>query len=204
MALQLRTYIFLDSLQPQLASYTAATTRGYLPIPGEASLWLEVAPGMIINRITDIAQKSSEVRPGVQVVERAFGVLEVHAEQQDVVQEAGRQILSYVGMKEEDRLTPKIISSEIITGIDPYQCMLINRSRKGSLLIPGQSLFILEVHPSVYAVHAANEAEKAASINLIDVRPIGAFGRLYLGGSESEIAAAAQAAKCIGCGARRP
>ena len=148
MALQLRTYIFLDSFQPQLASYTAATSRGYLPVPGEASLWLEVAPGMIINRVTDIAQKSTSVKPGVQVVERAFGVLEVHAEAQDEVLEAGSQILAYTGLKEEDRLAPRVVSSEIITDIDPYQCMLINRMRKGNLLLPGQTLFILEVHPA--------------------------------------------------------
>ena len=195
MALQLRTYIFLDSLQPQLASYTAATSRGYLPIPGEASLWLEIAPGMIINRITDIAQKNTSVKPGVQVVERAFGVLEVHAAAQDEVLEAGRQVLAHTGLNEKDRLRPRIVSSEIITAIDPYQCMLINRSRKGNLLLPGQSLYILEVHPAAYAVYAANEAEKTAPIFLIDIQAIGAFGRLYLGGTESAINEAFKAAE---------
>ncbi len=193
--MQLRTYIFLDSYQPQLASYTAATIGGYLTIPGEASIWIEVAPGMAINRVTDIAQKSSEVRPGVIVVERAFGVLEVHALAQDIVLEAGRQILQYLNYKEQDRLTPKIFSSEIITDMDPYQCMLINRGRKGNLLLPGQALYILEVHPAAYAVYAANEAEKASPIFLIDIEPIGAFGRLYLSGSESAIHEAAKAAE---------
>ena len=190
---QLRTYIFLDSFQPQLASYTAATAGGYLPIPGEASLWIEIAPGMAINRITDIAQKNTNVKPGVQVVERAFGVLEVHASEQDEVLAAGDQILQFLNLSENDRIKPKIISSEVITGIDPYQCMIINRSRKGSLLIPGQALYILEVHPSVYVVHAANEAEKASPVSLIDIRPIGAFGRLYLGGTESAINEAVRA-----------
>lgn len=194
MNVQLRTYVFLDEYQPQLASYTAATVGGYLPIPREASLWVEVAPGMAINRITDIAQKSTDVKPALQVVERAFGVLEVHGAKQDDVQEAGRQILQFIGRKEEDRLTPRVVSSEIITGMDPYQCMIINRSRKGNLLLPGQTLFILEVQPAAYAIYAANEAEKASPIALIDIQPIGAFGRLYLGGSESAIQEASKAA----------
>lgn len=192
---QIRGYIFLDSLQPQLASYTAATTKGYLPIPGEASLWIEVEPGMVINRVTDIAQKSESVKPGVQVVERAFGVLEIHAGAQDKVLEAGNQVLRYMGLKETDRLAPKILTSEIITNIDPYQSMLINRMRKGNMLLPGQTLYILEVYPSIYTVFAANEAEKASPISLIEVQPIGAFGRLYLGGTESAITEAAKAAE---------
>ena len=193
--IQLRTYVFLDSLQPQLASYTATTTKGYLPIPEEASLWIEIAPGIAINKVTDIAQKSTNVKPGVQVVERSFGVLEVHAPRHDEVMEAGQQILSYLNLKETDRLVPKIQTSEVITNIDPYQCMIINRSRKGNLLLPGQSLYILEVQPSVYSVFAANEAEKASSISLVDIRPIGAFGRLYLAGTESEIQEAVRAAE---------
>ncbi len=194
MNIQLRTYIFLDDYQPQLASYTAATVKGYLPIPHEAALWVEVAPGMAINRITDIAQKGADVKPALQVVERAFGVLEVHGAKQDEVQSAGEQILRFIEKKEEDRVMPKVVSSEIITGIDPYQCMIINRFRKGALLIPGQTLFILEVQPAVYSVYAANEAEKASPISLIDIQPIGAFGRLYLGGTESAIHEASKAA----------
>ena len=192
---QLRGYIFLNSLQPQLASYTAATTRGYLPIAGEASLWIEVDPGMAINRVTDIAQKSNAVKPGLQVIERAFGVLEIHAPAQDVVMDAGDQILRHLGLKETDRQAPKVMTSEIITNIDPYQSMLINRMRKGNLLLEGQTLYILEVYPAIYTVFAANEAEKASPISLIDVQPIGAFGRLYLGGTESAIAEAAKAAE---------
>lgn len=192
---QLRAYVFLDSIQPQLASFTAATTRGYLPIPFEASLWVEIAPGIAINRVTDVAQKSTSVKPGVQVVERAFGVLEVHASQQDEVMEAGSQVLNYLGLQTKDRLVPKILTAEIITNIDPYQAMLINRVRKGNLLLPGQSLYILEVHPAAYAVLAANEAEKASPVFLINLEAIGAFGRLYLAGTESAIVEAAKAAE---------
>lgn len=192
--IQLRSFVFLDSFQPQLASYTASTSRGYLPIAGEASLWVEIAPGIAINRITDIAQKQTGVRPGIQVVERAFGLLEVHNSSQAEVREAGERILDVMGQKETDRLTPRICSSEIITDLDPYQSMLINRRRSGNLVLGGQTLFILEVEPAGCIVYAANEAEKAAPVSLIDIRPVGAFGRLYLAGTESVIEQGAKAA----------
>ncbi len=184
---QLRTFTFVNSLQPQLASYISATCRGYLPIPGQASIWIEIAPGMDINKVTDIAQKSTDVKPGVQVVERAFGILEIHADKQDVVVEAGRQVLSYLNLEEKDRVTPRILTSELITNVDPHQAMLINRTRKGNLLLPGQTLHILEVEPAGYVVIAANEAEKTSPVSLIDIQPIGAFGRLYLAGTESVV-----------------
>jgi len=184
---QLRTYTFLDSMQPQFASFVASTAKGYLPVRGQAALYVEIAPGIAINRVTDIALKGTSVRPAVQVVERAFGLLEVHDESQAEVLEAGRQILEFLEHKETDRLKPKIMTSEIITGIDDYQSMLVNRNRRGNMLLGGETLYILEVHPAAYAVLAANEAEKAAPINLIHVQPYGAFGRLQLGGTESDI-----------------
>lgn len=190
---QLRTFIFLDSMQPQFASYVASTARGYLPVSGQAALYVEIAPGIAINRVTDIALKKTDVKPAVQIVERAYGLLEVHSESQAEVREAGRQILDYLNVKETDRLKPRIMSSEVITAIDDYQAMLINRNRWGSMLLGGQTLYILEVHPAGYAVIAANEAEKASPITLIEQRPFGAFGRLYLGGTESEISAAVKA-----------
>ena len=190
---ELRTYTFLDSMQPQFASFVASTARGYLPVSGQAALYVEIAPGIAINRVTDIALKRTAVRPAVQIVERAFGLLEVHSESQAEVLEAGRQILDHLGLSEEDRLSPRILSSEVITKIDDYQAMIINRNRKGSMLLGGQTLYILEVHPAGYAVIAANEAEKASPVNLIELRPFGAFGRLYLGGTEAEIQAAVTA-----------
>ncbi len=193
--IQLRTFCFLDSLQPQLSSYIATTCRGFPPVPFQASLWVEIAPGIAINKITDVAQKSTSVRPAVQVVERAFGLLEVHAFDQGEVSEAGRQVLGHLGMAEEERLKPRIVSREIITRVDPYMSMLINRMRYGQMLLSEETLYILEVHPAGYAVLAANEAEKASPINLVEVRPYGAFGRLYLGGTESHINEAARAAE---------
>lgn len=184
---QLRTYTFLDSMQPQFASFVASTARGYLPVRGQAALYVEIAPGIAINRVTDIALKRTKVRPAVQVVERAFGLLEVHDESQAEVLEAGKHILDFLDVTEGDRLQPRMLTSEIITGIDDYQSMLINRNRSGMMLLGGETLYILEVHPAGYAVIAANEAEKAADIKLINMRPYGAFGRLQLGGTESDI-----------------
>ncbi len=184
---QLRAFTFLDSMQPQFASFVASTARGYLPVRGQAALYVEIAPGIAINRVTDIALKATSVRPAVQVVERAFGLLEVHDESQAEVLEAGRHILNFLECNELDRLRPKVLTSEIITAVDDYQTMLINRNRQGMMLLGGETLYILEAHPAAYVTLAANEAEKASPIKLIHLQPYGAFGRLQLGGSESHI-----------------
>jgi hypothetical protein len=126
-------------------------------------------------------------------VERAFGVLEVHHHDQGEVRQAGHAILNALDLQESDRLKPRMVSHQVIRAIEPYQAQLINRTRYGSMIIPGQSLYILETEPAGYSVFAANEAEKAARITLVDANPIGAFGRLYLGGPEAQIDAAAEA-----------
>lgn len=190
----LRTYTFLDSLQPQLASFIGSTARGFLPIPGEASLFVEIAPGLPINRIMDVGLKATKVMPAVLVVERAFGLLEIHHTDQGEVIYAGKAILDYLELKEEDRIKPKIVSNQIIRAMEPYQAQLINRNRNGMMLLAQQSLFILETEPAGYIAFAANEAEKAADVNLVELRPFGAYGRLYMGGKEAEIDAAAEAA----------
>ena len=194
MSIELRTYTFLDSLQPQLASFIGKTARGFLPIPEMASLFVEIAPGIAINRVTDIALKANDVQPAVLVVERAFGLLELHAMDKGEVRAAGNTVLDTLGFTEEDRLAPRIVSNQIIRSIEPYQAQLINRNSQGMMILPGQSLFILETQPAGYVTFAANEAEKAANISLIHLRPFGAFGRLWLSGSESEIDSAAEAA----------
>lgn len=193
MSISLRTYVFLDSLQPQLTSFIGKTARGFLPIPNMASLWVEIAPGIAINRVTDVALKATSVVPAVQVVERAFGLLELHAMDKGAVQTAGDEILRALNLSEEERMKPRVMSSQIIRAVEPYQAQIINRSSQGMMLLPGQSLYILETEPAGYVSFAANEAEKAANIFLINVRPFGAFGRLYLGGTEAEIDAAAEA-----------
>ncbi|MBI5515730.1 MAG: BMC domain-containing protein [Deltaproteobacteria bacterium] len=194
-AVNLRTYIFLDSLQPQLASFIGKTARGFLPVPGMASLWIEIAPGMAINRVTDLALKASKVQPAVQVVERAYGLLEVHHDDKGQVMDAGSAILKALDLKEADRLAPNMPTNQVIRGIEPYQSQIINKNSQGMMILPGESLWILETDPAGYIVLAANEAEKAARVSLVHVQPYGAFGRLYLSGPEAEIDAAAAAAR---------
>lgn len=194
MAITLRTFIVLDNLQPQLASFIGKTARGFLPLPGMASLFVEIAPGIAINRVTDIALKATTVAPAIQVVERAFGLLEVHDTDQGAVRSAGRAILEDLGVQESQRIKPRIATNQIIRAIEPYQAQIINRDSSGMMILPGDSLFILETEPAGYAAYAANEAEKAANVKLIEVRPFGAFGRLWMAGSESDIDSAAQAA----------
>jgi len=168
--------------------------QGFLPLPGDTSLWIEISPGIEINRITDVALKSTRVRPGVQVVERLYGLLEIHASSQGEIQEAGRAILRFLDAQESDRLKPRILSSQIIRNIDAHQTQLINRFRRGQMLLAGQTLYILEVEPAAYAALAANEAEKAAAINILEVQAVGSYGRLYLGGEERDIMAGYTAA----------
>ncbi|MAB91217.1 MAG: hypothetical protein VX913_16000 [Planctomycetota bacterium] len=193
-SIELRAYTFLDSMQPAFASFVGTTARGFLPVQGQAALFIEIAPGIAINRLTDIACKATDVRPGIQVVERAFGLLEFHSDSQSEVLSAGHHILESLEKSEEDRLRPVVKSSQIITNVDPDQAQLINKSRYGDMLLGGETLYILEVHPAAYAATAANEAEKASPIKLIQMQPFGAFGRLYLGGTESNIREGAQAA----------
>ncbi len=184
---ELRCYVFLDSLQPQLASFLATVAQGFLPTPGQASLFVEVAPGMDIMRVTDVALKATDVRPGMMIIERLYGMLEIHSDSQADVREAGRAILQALDLKEEDRIKPEIFSSQVIRNIHEYHTQLINRTRHGHMIVPGQSLHVLEVAPAGYAALAANEAEKAARVNVLEVRAFGSFGRVYLGGDERDI-----------------
>jgi len=194
LGVELRSYVYLDRLQLQHAAYIGTVALGFLPLPGDASLWIEISPGIEINRITDVALKSAVVRPGVQFVERLYGLLEIHASNQGEVQVAGRAILQALGVSQKDCLKPQIVSSQIIRNIDAYQAQLVNRNRRGQMLLEGETLYVLEVQPAAYAALAANEAEKAALINILQVSAIGSFGRLYLGGEERDIIAGSQAA----------
>jgi ethanolamine utilization microcompartment shell protein EutL len=193
--IKLRTYIFIDSLQPQLAVYMGTVSDGFLPVPGDACLWLEVAPGMAIHRLTDVALKAAQVHLGQQVVERAFGSMVIHHRSQSDVMQAGQVVLDLLRTSERSRQKCRVAWTEIIRAITPDHAVLINRqNRKGSMIRPGQSMFILETEPAGYIVYAANEAEKAADITLIDARAVGAFGRLTLAGTEANIDTAARAA----------
>jgi hypothetical protein len=185
--IDLRSYVFLDSLQPQYAAFLGTIAQGFLPLAGDASLWVEISPGIEINRLTDIALKATHVRPGMQIVERYYGLLEIHSESQADTRAAGSAILDEIGLEEKDRRKPKILSSQVIRHVDDHQVQLINRMRHGHMIIPKQTLYVLEVEPAAYAALAANEAEKAADINILEVRAFGSMGRVYLGGEERDI-----------------
>ncbi|MFV1998884.1 MAG: hypothetical protein ACC654_00815 [Acidimicrobiia bacterium] len=185
--IELRSYAFLDSLQPQYAAFLGTTAQGFLPLAGEAVLFVEVAPGIEINRLTDVALKATTVKPGMQIIERVFGLLEVHSPEQSETRAAGAAILDSLEATETDRLKPVVLSSQLIRRIDDHHAQLINRTRHGQMIIPGQTLYVLECAPAAYAAFAANEAEKAANINVLEVRAFGAVGRVYLGGEEQDM-----------------
>ncbi|MBL8624360.1 MAG: hypothetical protein JNK64_23840 [Myxococcales bacterium] len=193
--MELRALTVLDSLQPQLTGFLQTVCAGFMPKEYEAAAFIEIAPGIAINQLTDAALKATTCRPGMQIVERAYGMLELHEGDKGQVEAAVDAITTQMGVRREDRLKARIVSSQIITGIDGHQSQLINRMRHGDMIVAGQTLYILEVHPAAYAALAANEAEKAAPIHLLEMIAFGAFGRLWLGGSEAEIAAAAAAAE---------
>jgi ethanolamine utilization microcompartment shell protein EutL len=192
---ELRSYAYIDRLQPQFAAFLGTNMRGYLPVVGMASMLIEIAPGVLINQVADAALKAADVRPGLMVVERHFGVLEFHSKAQADVQYSGNAALKVLGLPIEERLKPKILSSQIIHKVNDYHTQIVNVSRLSSVLIAGQDMYILEVAPAGYIILAANEAEKSANITLVDCRTFGAVGRLYLGGKESDVARAAQAAE---------
>ena len=202
--IQLRTFCFLDSMQPQFASFEGTTAQGFLPVKGQAALYVEVAPGMAVQRLLDVACKATAVMPGTLVVERAFGLMEVHHEDQGEVKQAGAAVLDAIGQKEAQRIKPRVTTSTIIRKVTDYHTMLINRSRRGQMLLGGQTLYILEVEPAAYVTLAANEAEKASRVNLLELRGVGAFGRLFLGGEEADVVVAAEAAgECDQVGYRK-
>jgi hypothetical protein len=194
LGIDLRSYVYLDSLQPQHAAYLGTQALGFLPLPGDSSLWVEISPGMEINRLMDIALKAASVRPGVLVIERLYGLLEIHANKQSDTLAAGRAILEAIGLRSRDSIKPRVISSQIIRNIDAHHTQLINRTRRGNMILAGQSLYVLEVEPAAYAALAANQAEKSALINILHISAVGSFGRLYLGGAERDIIAGSTAA----------
>jgi hypothetical protein len=197
LGIELRSYVYIDRLQPQHAAYVGTVAPGFLPLPGDSSLWIEISPGIEIHRITDIALKSTAVRPGVLMVERLYGVLEIHSSKQGETRTAGKAIVDYLGVRPRDCLKPRVISSQVIRNLDAHQVQLINRSRRGQMILAGQTLYVFEVEPAAYAALAANEAEKSASINILQISAVGSFGRMYLGGEEQDILAAEQGVMAV-------
>ena len=186
-SVDLRTYNFIDSLQLQMASFMCTISKGYFPVAGQACAFVEISPGIEINRLTDIALKSTGVVPGIQIVERSFGLLEVHSDNQGDTRQAGEAILKELDLTINDRMKPRIMTSQLIKNITDHHAQLINKVRYGNMVLRGDTLFVLEIEPAGYAFYAANEAEKASNINIINVTGYGKFGRIYIAGKESEV-----------------
>ncbi|MFW5738971.1 MAG: hypothetical protein ACOC1F_01250 [Myxococcota bacterium] len=185
--IDLRSYVFLDSLQPQHAAFLGTVAKGFLPTRHQASLFIEVSPGIAVNRLTDIAIKATGIKPGLQIVERLYGLLEIHHDMQGEVRRAGEAILKEIGKQETDRIKPKLLTSQVVRHLDDRQTQLINRTRHGHMIVAGQSLYVLECAPAANAALAANEAEKAADIKVLEIVSFGSFGRVYLAGLDRDI-----------------
>ncbi len=192
---ELRSFIFIDQLQPQTLAYIATWMRGSLPRRNMAAQVIEVAPGLDIEALTDVALKGADVKAGILVVERQFGTLEFHANSPAAVKESADAVLRALDSREEDARRPRILASTIVSRIDHQHAFLINRNKLGSPVLGGESLYLLECEPASYAILACNEAEKEANVKVIDYRMIGANGRLYLAGAEAEIRSARDAAE---------
>ena len=191
--IELRGALVIDEMQPQFAAVIAANGDGYFPVTGETAFWLEVRPGIVVNRLLDVALKGCDVKPGALITERSYGTVEVHGPDQGQVREAGRRMLSAAGVRAEDGLRPNVMTDEIIRAIDDHQAMMINKSRAGMLVLGRDTLYTLEVNPAIWVLLAANEAEKAAPIRLVGLGNNGAVGRLRLAGTDAAIEAAVSA-----------
>ncbi|HXK42013.1 MAG TPA: hypothetical protein PKV82_04230 [Anaerolineae bacterium] len=191
---QLRAYCYLDRMQPQYAAFVGTITQGDLPVEGMASLYVEMAPGNWVFRVVDIAVKATDAKPGAQIVEREFGMFEIHSLSQEDVIQAGQMVLDQLDLKVTDRKRPEIASLQVITNVNPYQAQLLNRFSRGMMLVPGQTMLVLECAPAAYINLAANEAEKAAAVSLMHISSVGRFGRLWMAGTEADILAARDAA----------
>ncbi len=185
--MELRTYVLIDSMQPQYAALTGVLLRGDVPVEGMAEMFIELAPASDVYEVMDAALKTTDIRPGWLRVEREFGSLEIHSFFQEAVIVAGREALARFNLSEQDRQKPEVVSVKMVTNVDAYEAQLVNQRSQGGLLLRGQTLCVIEVAPAAYVMLAANETEKAANITLVHYQPSGRYGRLYIAGTESEI-----------------
>ena len=191
----LRASIFIDQLQPQTLAYVSTWMRGSLPRARMAAQIIEIAPGLDIEALTDVVLKSADVRAGLLVVERQFGTLQFHAHSTAEVHAGAAAVLRSLGKTMNDIEKPRILASKLVTRVEDQHAFLMNRNKLGSMVLGGESVYLLECQSAAYAILACNEAEKEADIKLIDMRMIGAIGRLYLAGTEADVRNARGAAE---------
>jgi hypothetical protein len=191
---ELRVYLPIEDLQPQFAAYLSSPTRAraYPPFKGQNSLIIEVAPALSIHRITDLALKvAPDLEPGILFTERQYGLLELHADTMEELNAAGKAILKGIGAKATDQLAPKVLYHDIIEDLSDQHAIILNRSRDGSILVPGVAMLIYEMAPALFACVAANEAEKAAPrVTINDVQMMGATGRIFMSGTLKDMTTA--------------
>jgi ethanolamine utilization microcompartment shell protein EutL len=192
--MDLRALLQIDRLQPQFAAYTGATVQGSVPLAGDTLLVGEIGPGNEVFRVVDVALKAADVQATSQIVEREFGFFILRSLAHAEVTAAREAILAHFGIDMSHRRRPVVESSQIITSVEPYQAQLLNKWRSGSLLVPGETLGILECGPAAYITAAANEAEKMATIKIVEVRTVGRFGRMFISGSEADVRLAIEGA----------
>jgi ethanolamine utilization microcompartment shell protein EutS len=192
--MELRTYILIDSMQPQYAALTGVLLSGDVPVEGMAEVFMELAPASDVYEVLDAALKTTDVRPGLLRVEREFGTLEIHSFFQEAVLVAGREALAKVDLSEGQRRKPEVVSVKMVSNVDAYEAQLVNQMGRGGQLLKGQTLCVIEVTPAAYVMLAANEAEKAANITLVHYQPSGQYGRLYISGTDSAVTVARDAA----------
>jgi len=190
----IRALMQIDNLQPKFAAYNGATVQGSIPLSGDTILIGEIAPGNDVFKLIDKALKASAVEATTQIVEREFGFFILRSPSNAEVSMARDAILDELGAQMADRTRPQITTTQIITSVEPHQAQLLNKWRKGALLVPGQTLGILECEPAAYISIATNEAEKAADIDIVEVRAVGRFGRLFISGTENSVETAIDAA----------
>jgi hypothetical protein len=188
---ELRVYLPIHDLQPQFAAYlsTPLRARGYPPFEGQHSLIIEVSPALAIHRISDLALKAApEMEPGILFTERQYGLLELHSSDREQLDEAGNAILKGIGARAADQLAPTILFEDIIENLSDQHAIILNRSRDGSILVPGSSLLLFELSPALFACVAANEAERAApSATINDVQMMGVSGRIFMSGRTDDL-----------------
>ena len=190
----IRALMQIDNLQPKFAAYNGATVQGSIPLAGDTILIGELAPGNGVFTLIDRALKASAVEATSQIVEREYGFFILRSPSNAEVSAARDAILAELGAKMTDRTKPSVASTQIITSVEPYQAQLLNKWRKGALVVPGETLGIVECAPAAYIAVAANEAEKAAEINIVEVRAVGRYGRLFFSGSEDSVKNGVEAA----------
>lgn len=194
---ELRAFVQIDRMQPQFAAYNGATVYGSIPLSGDSVLVGELGPGNEVFRIVDVALKAARIEACSQIVEREYGFFMLRSPHNSEIVAARDAILDHTGLGVADRIAPRVESNQIITSVEPYQAQLLNKWRKGSMVVPGETLGIIECSPAAYIAAAANEAEKYASIKIVEVRAVGRFGRLFITGTEEEVRTAVKAATSL-------